>query len=221
MKHFPSSLALLIGWVALFVNQHAFGQKPTPIPSRSATKETQAAEKIPAAAPTPYSPCNPVVDVCDVLKQYAALTHFRVIQDNFVGGKISLDVSGQPPEKAIDTIERTLFADGYQIVQIDPETVEIVGPGKNARNVGVQIITDAKDLPRGERVVSYLFKLSFSDVTELQQVLGQYLSPPQTYTSFLALPKSKALLITERTSVIRRLVELIAVIDVAGTPKAP
>ncbi len=50
--------------------------------------------------------------------------------------------------------------------------------------------------------------------TELQQVLGQYLSPPQPYTSFLALPKSGSLLVTENTAVIRKLVSVIDQVDI-------
>src|SRR5205807_1325002 len=46
-----------------------------------------------------------------------------------------------------------------------------------------------------------------------QQALGQYLSPPQPYTSFLALPKAGAILITENSSVIRTLARIIDQVD--------
>jgi len=46
-------------------------------------------------------------------------------------------------------------------------------------------------------------------------VLGQYLSPPQTYTSVLPLPKSSSILITENSTVIRGLAKIIDQIDVA------
>ncbi len=221
MNHYPRLFAICLGCAAISISAPAFGQKSTPIPSRSAAKETPDAGKNPVVTPTPSSPCQPVVDVCDVINQYAALTHFRIIRDNFVQGKFFLDVAGQAPEKTIDTIERTLFANGYPIIQIDSETVEIAGQGKNPRTLGVQIITDPKDLPHGERVVSYLFKPSFRDVTELQQVLGQYLSPPQVYTSFLAFPKANSLLITERSSLVRKIIEIIAAVDASDKTKTP
>ena len=63
-------------------------------------------------------------------------------------------------------------------------------------------------------MISFLFKLRFADPTELQQVLGQYLSPPQAYTSFLALPKSSSILVTENSSVIRSLVNIINQVDI-------
>src|SRR3954464_1495656 len=58
----------------------------------------------------------PNTDVNDVLAFYESLTHFKIIRDNFVQGKISISV-GEPitPDKAIEIIERTLFADGFAI----------------------------------------------------------------------------------------------------------
>src|SRR5205823_8734715 len=71
------------------------------------------------------------------------------------------------------------------------------------------------DIPSGDHIISFLFKVRYADPIELQQVLGQYLSPPQTFTSFLALPKSSSILVTENSSVIRSLVRIIDQVDVA------
>src|SRR6202030_3768718 len=54
----------------------------------------------------------------------------------------------------------------------------------------------------------------YADPVELQQVLGQYLQPPQAYTSFLALPKSSSILVTENSNAIRTLSKIIDQIDV-------
>src|SRR5207302_7837654 len=83
------------------------------------------------------------------------------------------------------------------------------------RDHGVPITSDHADIPRSDQVVSYLFKLRYADPVELQQVLAQYLSPPQTYTSVLPLPKSSSILITENSTVIRGLAKIIDQIDVA------
>ena len=87
-------------------------------------------------------------------------------------------------------------------------------PAKIRATAGVPIISDEADIPEGDHVISYLFKLRYADPQELQQVLGQYLSPPQTYTSFLALPKSSSILVTENSSVIRTLVKIIDQVDI-------
>jgi type II secretion system protein D len=94
------------------------------------------------------------------------------------------------------------------------DIVKVIGTGRSPRNAGVPMVSDEADIPEGEHVISFLFRLRYADPVELQQVLGQYLSPPQSYTSFLALPKSSSILITENSAVIRSLIHIVDQIDV-------
>ncbi len=64
-------------------------------------------------------------------------------------------------------------------------------------------------------VVSYLFRLSYADPQELQQVLSQYLAGIGGQAPILALPKSSSLLITQSADVLRKLVKMVEQIDVA------
>ena len=107
-----------------------------------------------------------------------------------------------------------LLLNGYSLVPAGDDIVKVIGTGQNPRTAGVPIISDEALIPTGDHVISFLFKLRFADPIELQQVLGQYLSPPQTYTSFLALPKSSSILVTENSSVIRSLVNIIDQVDI-------
>jgi general secretion pathway protein D len=172
----------------------------------------------PAAAPPPEKSVTlqyPNSDVADVLRLYETLTGKKLIMDNFVQGKVNIFLS-KPVlrDEAIKIIEMNLLMNGYSLVPAGDEIVKVIGTGRSPRNAGVPIVSDEADIPAGEHVVSYLFRLHYADPVELQQVLGQYLSPPQTYTSFLALPKSSAILITENSSVIRMLTRIIDQIDV-------
>jgi general secretion pathway protein D len=158
----------------------------------------------------------PNSDVADVLREYETLTGKRVITDNFVQGKVNIFLSKEVPrEEAIQIIKISLLMNGFSLVPEDPDIVKVIGTGKNPRGQGVPIISDPGDIPASDQVVSYLFKLRYADPVELQQVLGQYLSPPQTYTSVLPLPKSSSILITENSTVIRGLAKIIDQIDVA------
>jgi general secretion pathway protein D len=158
----------------------------------------------------------PNSDVQDVLRLYEQLTGKRVIMDNFVQGKVNIFLTKDPTrEEAIQIIKISLLMNGFSLVPEEPDIVKVIGTGKNPRGQGVPIISDPADIPPGDQVVSYLFKLRYADPTELQQVLGQYLSPPQTYTSVLPLPKSSSILITENSTVIRGLAKIIDQIDVA------
>src|SRR5438309_916108 len=158
----------------------------------------------------------PNSDVADVLREYETLTGKRVITDNFVQGKVNIFLNKEVPrDEAIQIIKISLLMNGFSLVPEDPDIVKVIGTGKNPRGQGVPIISDQADIPPSDQVVSYLFKLRYADPVELQQVLGQYLSPPQTYTSVLPLPKSSSILITENSTVIRGLAKVIDQIDVA------
>ena len=156
----------------------------------------------------------PNSDVADVLHLYEQLTGKKLVMDNFVQGKVNIFISKDVPrEEAIKIIEINLLLNGYSLIPSDNDIVKVIGTGKNPRTTGVPIISDESEIPDGDHVISYLFKLRYADPTELQQALGQYLSPPQPYTSFLALPKAGAILITENSSVIRTLARIIDQVD--------
>ncbi|HEY0369737.1 MAG TPA: secretin N-terminal domain-containing protein, partial [Chthoniobacterales bacterium] len=157
----------------------------------------------------------PNSDVADVLRFYEQLTNKKLVMDNFVQGKVNIFVAKPlPRDEAINIIKINLLMNGYSLVPAEGDVVKVIGTGKNPRNAGVPIISDESMIPAGEQVISFLFKLRYADPTELQQVLGQYLSPPQPYTSFLALPKSMSILVTENSSVIRSLVSIINQVDI-------
>src|SRR4051812_5962262 len=177
-----------------------------------------------AATPPPTAPPGapnmvrlqyPNSDVADILHLYEALTGKKLVMDNFVQGKVNIFISKEVPrEEAIKIIKINLLMNGFSLVPSEDDIVKVIGTGKNPRTAGVPIISDESEIPQDGRVVSFLFKLRYADAQELQQVLGQYLSPPQPYTSFLALPKAGAILVTENSSVIRTLSRIIDQIDI-------
>src|SRR5204863_2157052 len=139
----------------------------------------------------------------------------KLIMDNFVQGKVNIFIAKEVPrEEAIRIIEINLLMNGYSLVPSEGDIVKVIGTGKNPRTAGVPIISDESEIPEDGRVISFLFKLRYADAQELQQILGQYLSPPQPYTSFLALPKAGAILVTENSSVLRTLSRIIDQVDV-------
>jgi general secretion pathway protein D len=171
----------------------------------------------PAPASSPVKLQFPNSDVQDVLRFYETLTGRRVITDNFVQGKVNINVAGDVPrEEAIKIIETNLLMNGFALVPADPDIMKVIGTNKNPRGAGIPIVSDPSEIPTGERVISYVFKLRFADPTELQAALTQYLAggSPSPYSSILALPKSSSLLVTESTTVIRAIAKIIDQIDV-------
>jgi general secretion pathway protein D len=157
----------------------------------------------------------PNSDVDDVLRLYEQLTGLKLVRDNFVQGKVNIFISKDvPKDEAIRIIEINLLMNGFSLVPAGEGIVKVIGTGKNPRTTGVPIISDESQIPTGDHVISYLFKLRYADPQELQTVLQQYLSPPQPYTALQALPKSSTLLVTENSSVIRMLVKIIDQVDI-------
>src|SRR5262249_44163374 len=90
-----------------------------------------------------------------------------------------------------------------------------VGAGQNPRKAVVPIISDAEDIPPGNPVISFLFKLQYADPQELQQVLMAYFQGSSSSINILALPKSSSLLVTQNADIIRQLASVIQQVDVA------
>jgi type II secretory pathway component GspD/PulD (secretin) len=179
------------------------------------TLATALGAPTPSTTPASVTLNFPATDVRNILSLYESLTHFRIIRDNFVQGKVMISVAEPlPPEKAIEIIERTLFTNGFSIIQVDANTVEINGPGKNPRANGVPTFSNASELPTQERLVSFLFKFRYTDCAKMRELFKQHLLPVKMYTSFFCADDANALWVTERTSVIRQLLVAAEKLDV-------
>ncbi|HSV63387.1 MAG TPA: secretin N-terminal domain-containing protein [Chthoniobacterales bacterium] len=190
-------------------------QPPAAVPP---AQTNPAPPSIPGLTPVPDKTVTlqfPNSDVVDVLHLYEQLTNKKLVMDNFVQGKVNIFLSrAVPKDEAIRIIEMNLLMNGYSLVPAGDDIVKVIGTSRSPRNAGVPLVSDEADIPEGEHIVTFLFKLKYADPVELSQVIGQYLQPQQPWTSFLALPKAGSILITENSSVIRMLIHIIDQIDV-------
>lgn len=155
--------------------------------------------------------------VKEVLLRYEAYTGRRLILDAQVTGPVPLNISTPvSKEEAIKIIEVALLMNQFTLVPTEDRNIwKVFGIGKNPKTGGVPIYTDEMELPAGEQVVSFLFKLNYADATELQQTLSQAFpaNPVLQGQSITALPKAGALLVTENTAIIRQIVRIIRELD--------
>jgi type II secretion system protein D len=179
----------------------------------------QAAEEAPA--PPPNAPATvrlqfPNSDIVDVLHLYEQLSGKKLVMDNFVQGKVNIFIAKDVSrEEAIKIIEMSMALNGISLVPAARDIVDVVGAGQNPRKAPVPIISDMADIPPGNPVVSFLFKLQYADPQELQQVLMAYFQGSSGTINILALPKSSSLLVTQNADIIRQLAGVIEQIDVA------
>jgi general secretion pathway protein D len=194
-------------------------QEPFPI-VQAARPAPSAATPAPAAAP-PATPQTvrlqfPNSDVVDVLRLYEQLTGKKLVMDNFVQGKVNIFIAKDVSrEEAIKIIEMSMALNGISLVQAGPGILEVVGAGQNPRKAAVPIVSELTDIPVGNPVISFLFRLQYADPQELQQVLMAYLQGSSGTINILALPKSSSLLVTQNADIIRQLASVIEQVDVA------
>src|SRR5437870_3482803 len=209
----------------------AQGASQRPAPARPAKAENsppadtpppKIASPPPADAPAP--PSGPAMvrlqfpnsDVVDVLHLYEQLTGKKLVMDNFVQGKVNIFIAKDVSrEEAIKIIEMSMGLNGISLVPAAPGIIDVVGAGQNPRKAPVPIISDVADIPPGNPVVSFLFKLQYADPQELQQVLMAYFQGSSGTINILALPKSSSLLVTQNADIIRQLAGVIDQVDVA------
>jgi general secretion pathway protein D len=208
-----------IAGLALVVATAVSGQVP-PRP-----REPVSAIPNPPPATKPTAPSGaldtvrlqfPNSDVVDVLHLYEQLTGKKLVMDNFVQGKVNIFITKDVSrEEAIKIIETSLALNGISVIPGDRDIVEVVGAGQNPRKAAVPILSDLADIPAGNPVISFLFKLQYADPQELQQVLMAYFQGSTGSINILALPKSSSLLVTQNADIIRQLASVIEQVDVA------
>ena len=199
----------------------ASAQRDSQRPALPAVKGVSPPVQEEAPAAPPNAPATvrlqfPNSDVVDVLHLYEQLTGKKLVMDNFVQGKVNIFIAKDVSrEEAIKIIEISMALNGISLVPAGRDIVDVVGAGQNPRKAPVPIISDLADIPAGNPVISFLFRLQYADPQELQQVLMAYFQGSSGTINILALPKSSSLLVTQNADIIRQLAGVIEQVDVA------
>ncbi len=159
----------------------------------------------------------PENSINEVLSLYELLTGKRLVRDaNLSGQNLSLVVSGAVPKKdAIALLESALLLNGYSLVPVNDTTTKVIGSEKSPLGEGVPLYADAALLPSGEQVVSYFMLLRYISTKDAMTVFDGYVKL-RGQGKIVAVPNSNALVISDNTPLIRRLINLQRLIDVPG-----
>ena len=202
---------------ATAVSAQKDSQRPTLPAVKGVSPPTQDdSPTAPPNAPATVRLQFPNSDIVDVLHLYEQLTGKKLVMDNFVQGKVNIFIAKDVSrEEAIKIIEMSMALNGISLVPAGRDIVDVVGAGQNPRKAPVPIISDLADIPAGNPVISFLFRLQYADPQELQQVLMAYFQGSSGTINILALPKSSSLLVTQNADIIRQLAGVIEQVDVA------
>lgn len=155
----------------------------------------------------------PNAPVTSVLDLYQKLTGKEVIYDATVQGQVNVVAIANSREEAIRIIETALHLNGFTLVPGDRNIVKVLGLSKSPRQYAVPILSDLYQLPPGDEMVTFLFKLEYADPQEVQQVIATYLPQSGTQGQPIALAKAQTLIVTDTASTIRMLARIIQAID--------
>ena len=199
--------------------------QPTQAPSAAA-----AANQAESTNPTPVQSADgePMTDVQFpntpipvILLEYEFLTGKRVIRDTSIQDKnLIIQTSGKMtyPEAA-EFIEKSFLLNGYAILPTENEDqLKIIAynTDKKPSSEGLPVYTSPFQLPDSDQIVTYIMPLSFLSSEAAAEMFTNIVAL-HPYGKITPLQNAAAVVITENSSVIRRLVELRDHLDVSPT----
>ena len=109
------------------------------------------------------------------------------------------------------TIENFVFVPDGADQNLEILTLATAGIKPTGR--GVAVFTDTDTLPEGDAVISYVMNLSYIKPDEAVRTFTQIIGQFGAFGSIAAVPNAAAVVITENTSLIRKLIDLKKEID--------
>ncbi len=186
----------------------------TPVPPAVAPQGVAPAEEM-VSPDTIQFPNNPVSDFLLVYERLKGVTLIKDASLAAGGPNLSLTLN-QPvtKEEAIRLIESTLLLNGYAFIAVDKKTVKVINTagGKNPRSEGVFVFTNEDELPEGEVIASYVLPLTHLAAADAVEIFNQFIVL-HPYGSMVAVPVANQVVITENSTLIRRLIEVKALVD--------
>lgn len=211
-----------LGGIGEAQNKPAPPVPPNPLPQPGPPAPTPGG----GGAGAPDAPVTlqiPLGSVAEILPLYEQLTGKVVIKDSSIygGPEVSLVTPNEVTrDEAIRLIEAALIINGYVVIHdSESNTVKIMlaraaNQAATNFNEGEILYTDPSELPLGEALIGYFMELEYIAAEDAATIMTNHvqLNPYGRITPVAAPP---GLLVTESGNIIRKLVKLKAIIDVA------
>ncbi len=216
------SLALLLSGAG-FLNGtvHAQTSIPADLTLGGNAKTTEGSTSEMISPDTIQFPNNPVSDFLMIYEKLKGVTLIKDASLLAGGANLSLTLN-QPVSKAeaIRLLESTLLLNGYAFIAVDKNSVKVINTagGKNPRSEGVFLFTNESELPEGEVVASYVLPLTHLAASDAVEIFNQFIVL-HPYGSMVAVPVANQVVITENSTLIRRLIDVKNLIDIPAPEK--
>ncbi|MCX6867193.1 MAG: hypothetical protein NTV46_13425 [Verrucomicrobia bacterium] len=145
-----------------------------------------------------------------IVSAAASIAEFSFVQDATPKDPLTYAQAAELLKKAA-TIENFIFVPDEQDPNLDILTLATGGIRPPGRGVAVYNENDA--MPEGDAVISYVMTLSYIKPAEAVNTFTQIIGQFGAFGSIAAVPNASAVVITENTSLIRKLIDLKKEID--------
>ena len=172
-----------------------------------------------AAAANPAATSEPVMlnfvnaDIDAVVRAIGQYTSRTFVVDPRVKGTLSL-VTERPVtrEQAYEQLLTALRLQGFTIVQTG--NVARVLPEADAKLQGGAVVSPQGSAPRGDQLVTQVFRLQYESATAMVPILRPLIAPNNTISAY---PQNNTLVITDYADNLRRIQRIIESIDTPAT----
>lgn len=153
-----------------------------------------------------------------ILLEYERLTGRKVIRDPSIQDRtLSIQTSGKLTyDQAAEFIEKSMLLNGYAIIPTNTlNQYKIVAwADKKPVSEGLPVMTNPMQLPPSDQVITYIMPLTYLTPEDAAATFTEIVDL-HPYGRITPLPNATAVVITENTSVIRKLIELRDHLDVS------
>jgi general secretion pathway protein D len=190
---------------------------PPASPAQQAASGTPAARVQGGADPVMLNFVN--ADLEAAVRAIGQYTGRQFVIDPRVRGSLTL-VTERPVTKqqAYEQLLAALRLQGFTIVEpARPDGIVRIVPEADAKLQGGQVVVPTTTTPRGDQVVTQVFRLRYESATSLVPVLRPLIAPNNTISAY---PANNTLVITDYAENLRRIARIIEAIDGPGAAES-
>lgn len=161
--------------------------------------------------------------VTDFLNLYEKLKEVTLIKDASIEGDKELSLTTYRPvskAEAIRLLESTLLLNGYAFIAVDKNSIKVINTlgGKSPRSEGVFLFTNESELPEGEVIASYVMPLTHLAASDAVEIFERFIVK-HPYGTIVPVTVANQVVITENSTLIRRLIDIKSLIDIPAPEK--
>ena len=155
-------------------------------------------------------------EITKLIEDYSKASGQRFIVDSTVRGRITiLNPDDVPLSEAFNQLSEALAINGFAMVKKDD--VLTVKNARSSQRDGIEVFNKEVPKAKPQRMVTWIANIKNVSVLELKSQIGRLLN--SSYGEIEALEKTNQLIVTDWTSSIARIADVVKEMDMPADPK--